>query len=188
MRALLIDPVAQSVKEVDYDGDYRSISKLIDNGGSPFDVRPLHGRQSEVIYFDDEFLLKAENGTPLDYFYLNGLPDPIGGKALIMGNTVAGNSKASKILIEELVANLRYKKLTLKGWTPVSQKKVVHPSLGELTQIIGPRPIFEEIGVASKDGRDIVDLVEDDEAYRTSTEATRQLHDFIGKFMRHDNG
>ena len=53
MRAILINPEDKTVTEVDYDGDYKSIYKLI--GCSTFDVVRT-STSNDGIYIDDEGL------------------------------------------------------------------------------------------------------------------------------------
>ena len=53
MRAILIDPAKQTITEVDYDGDYQSIYKLIDC--QTFAV-PFVLENEDALYADDEGL------------------------------------------------------------------------------------------------------------------------------------
>jgi len=151
MKAILIDPTERSIKLVEYDGNYRSIYKLIENGGSPFDVVRLEeDGQEESLFFDDEFLFKAEDGNPHDYFVLAGpdwnFPNPLGGKGLILGVDEEGASVATKLTVEKVQANVVFMSLLLKGWTPGQTKETDHPILGPKTPTyIGPTPQFERV-------------------------------------------
>ncbi len=145
LRALLIDPDAKTVTRVEYDGNYRSISRLIENGSRPFDALDLG--EGESIFFDDEFLLN-DDGEPRAYFTLVGpvftFATPIGGKGLVLGVNGEGESVGTLIDIKRLEANLRFDRRRIVGWTPGSSEKVTdHPVLGECCIIKGPAPIFE---------------------------------------------
>lgn len=75
MKAYLIDPDNFSIKPVDYDGDWRSISTLLDC--HTFDVMTTPEGMS--IYVDDEGLY-----TEHSFFRWRGCP-PIRGKGLVLG-------------------------------------------------------------------------------------------------------
>lgn len=176
MRAVLIDPTARTVTEVEHDGDYKDIYRLIE--ADPFDVRPF-GVRSEAIYFDDEGLLRTP-GKPRDFFILPILTDPISGKALIVGTDEGGNSVDSKVSVKGIEASIEWKTMTVVGWTPVKSERVKHPLLGEITQIIGARPIFDD-GTPIKPKRDISKLVNDDQFYAEQNAAHQQVADFLFK-------
>jgi hypothetical protein len=141
MRAILIDPESQTITTLEYAGSYQDIYKLI--GANTFDVRPIMG-PGESIFFDDEFLLKMkEGGDAKAFFILPGL-DPIAGKGLILGVNGGGESISTKVTVDWVKANIKFETLQLTGWTPGSRKEVEHPVYGKLTQIVGPRPIFDK--------------------------------------------
>lgn len=183
MRGILIDPVMHSVRYVDYDGNYKDIYRLLEIE-SPFDVRPISGTENESIFFDDEFLLKAdEGGRPGAYFYMNGIPDPIGGRGLILGCTEEGESVETKLTVEDVRQNVRWKALTLKGFTPPRTEEKEHPVMGKTTVIIGPRPIFEEEDVLPE--QPIEDVVRNQSKYASKKEAMSQVQEYIrGVFKR----
>jgi hypothetical protein len=175
LRAILIDPETRAISEVEYEGVYTDIYNLIKNDGSPFDVRPL--ADGEVLYFDDEFLLKVKEGEKKTYTFINGLPDPIGGRCLIVGTDGGGNDISSKITIDEVELNSRFRDLTLEGWTPGYSKEVEHPVHGMMTHIVGPRPIFKECDVQAE--RTIEQVQKDDKVYAAKRAAMKQLADFF---------
>ena len=94
MRAILIDPAKQTVTEVDYDGDYQSIYKLTDC--TTFTV-PFVLENEDALYVDDEGLWGAT-----DFFRIEGYPDPLAGRGLILGTDEDGKSVAAKSDIEDL--------------------------------------------------------------------------------------
>ncbi len=95
MKAYLIDPAAKAVTEVDYDGDYKSIYKLI--GADLFDTVRIN-RENDVIFVDDEGLLK-----PQAHFWRYGhLGHDLCGKGLVLGTDDDGDSISPKIALERV--------------------------------------------------------------------------------------
>jgi len=97
MRAILIDPFTRTIKEVDYNGDYRQIYTFI--GADCFD---LVSHRVGDIYVDDEGLMKEETA----FFHIQDYPQPLAGKALILGVEVddkVTNNTVPVSLISQLV-------------------------------------------------------------------------------------
>jgi hypothetical protein len=176
LKAILIDPATRSITEVEYKGVYTDIYALIKNDGSPFDVRPLRGTDS-VVYFDDEFLLKVKEGETKPYMFINGVPDPLGGRALVVG-TKDGNDVDTELNVEDIEDNVRFQDLTFLGWEPGYTKEVEHPTYGKVSQIVGPRPKFRECDVSGT-RRDVNDIKEDNKVYDARKAAMKQLADFF---------
>jgi hypothetical protein len=84
MRTILIDPEAQTVTELDFEGNYLDIQKTI--GCRCFTVVGIDGPDQEGIFVDDEGLLHGEGFV----FKFNG--HPLVGKGLIMGCDNEGES------------------------------------------------------------------------------------------------
>lgn len=146
LRAILIDPTFRSITEAEYGGDYRAISKLLGIGSGSFDVRDIGGTKGEALYFDDEFLLKLDDGQPGDFFTLNGIASPIGGRGLILGVNGGGNSVSTKLTVGGVAANVKFKKLRIKEWTPgYTDENYEHPTFGKIARIVGDQPVFEEV-------------------------------------------
>jgi hypothetical protein len=177
LKAILIDPATRSITEVEYQGVYTDIYALIKNDGSPFDVRSLRGTNS-VVYFDDEFLLKVKKGDTKPYVFINGVPDPLGGRALIVGTDGGGNDIDTELTVEDFEDNVRFQDLTFLGWEPGYQKEVDHPTYGKVSQIVGPRPRFRECDVSGT-RRDVEDIKEDNKHYDARKAAMKQLADFF---------
>ena len=55
MNAYFINPFSQNITTVDYDGDYKSISRMIDASRGCFDVVRLY-RNQDAAFVDDEGL------------------------------------------------------------------------------------------------------------------------------------
>lgn len=145
MKAILIDSENHLIREVEYEGDYRDIKRLL-NIDSPVDARSIEGAGAgETLWFDDEGLLKVEDGEFHDYFVLNGVAAPIHGRGLILGANQDGESTSTSLSSVAVSANIEFKRLRIKGWTePVSDDNYEHPVYGKMTRIIGSQPIFEE--------------------------------------------
>ena len=94
---LLIDPFEKTITPVYYDGDFHSIYNLIDC--SCFDVVRC-GKYD--LFVDDEGLFKDDQS----FFLVFDYPQPLAGKALVVGCDEEGNTIEPSITIEELEARL----------------------------------------------------------------------------------
>ena len=93
MKAILINPFDQTIKETEYTGDYREIYHLIDC--RTFDiVNIIH---TEDMYIDDEGLLK-ENQR---YFTFTN-EGTYAGKALLLGHNDEGETTACGFTLQEV--------------------------------------------------------------------------------------
>lgn len=173
MRAILLDPNHRSITEVDHDGDFRDIQRLID--AQPFDVRPLHGSPGNVIYFDDEFLLHDDARDPQVYMDIVGLPDCIGGKALILGTNGAGESISTTLTVEKVENMVSYRIMKLVGWTPMQSE-----TIGGVNVIRGPRPIFDSDPTPGVK-RDPATILKDQEEYSKAGSTRDQIMEFFKK-------
>ena len=84
MKAILIDPFAETVEVVDYSGNWEDIGGLLEC--RYFDVVRID--DSETLYVDDEGLY-AENQR---FFRWDGYHSPLAGRALILGTDEEGES------------------------------------------------------------------------------------------------
>lgn len=102
MRAILIDPEARTIVEVDHDNSsYKNISKTIE--ASCFDVVSL--ARGDTIYVDDEGLLRPNHyfrWVPADHLVI------LAGKALILGSDNEGDSVDAKISLQEVKDSVRF--------------------------------------------------------------------------------
>ncbi len=94
---LLIDPFEKTITPVYYDGDFHSIYNLIDC--SCFDVVRC-GKYD--LFVDDEGLFKDDQR----FFLVFDYPQPLAGKALVVGCDEEGNTIEPGITIAELEARL----------------------------------------------------------------------------------
>lgn len=87
MRAILIDPFAETVTEVDDDfADDKMITKHIQCGQSPFTAMRLG--TDVVLYLDNEGLLKPNQ----KFFLLDTYPQPLAGRGIVLGCDAAGET------------------------------------------------------------------------------------------------
>ena len=101
MQAFLIDPFACAVTAVEYDGDYRSIYRLID--AELFDAVSVDGRGT-TLFVDDEGLARDWQR----FFIHAGYPQPLAGKALVLGTNRAGGSVAPGVTLEQVAAAVQW--------------------------------------------------------------------------------
>tara|TARA_R110002020_G_scaffold225080_3_gene435095 strand:- start:292 stop:759 length:468 start_codon:yes stop_codon:yes gene_type:complete len=80
MRAILIDAENQEIREVDYNGDWKTIAEWIGGGTRTFTTIELNP-YGDTAYVDDEGLY---NGADYGFIY-DGYPTSIVGNALILG-------------------------------------------------------------------------------------------------------
>ncbi len=103
MQAYFINPFSQNVTTVDYDGNYESIGRMIDASRGYFDVVRLDQNQ-DAAFVDDEGLY-VENQR---FWIHRNYPQPLAGKALILGCNDEGDSTEPKTSFEELVGDIRF--------------------------------------------------------------------------------
>ena len=105
MKAILINPKLQTIKEINYSGDYKDIYKLTEC--STFDcVRPFH-LNADVIYLDDEGLLKDSNYC--FRFRCDIGHNPIlAGNSLILGTDEKGDTQDVESSIEMIKERVEF--------------------------------------------------------------------------------
>jgi len=115
MRAVLIDPFASTITEVDYDGDYKSIYGLISGPNhygdeiavDTFDVVGGWGPKGrDDLYVDDNGLFQSGQV----FFTLDGYHQPLAGRALVLSHDDEGESIASDL-------DLDWARARVKFWT-----------------------------------------------------------------------
>lgn len=99
MRAILIDPVARSFTEVDYNGDWKTISKHL--GCELFDI--VFTELGDV-YVDDEGLFVPDQ----KFFMIEGC-QPLAGRGLVFGRVDdEGDTTPATVSIEELEQKVKF--------------------------------------------------------------------------------
>lgn len=94
----MVDPTSRTILEVDV-GDYRHIRELID---CDCVTAARFNDAGDVAYVDDEGLLKG----PTDFFLIEGYPQPLAGKGVIVGTNEDGDDVEPSINLEWLLENV----------------------------------------------------------------------------------
>ena len=105
MKALFIDPTDETIRFISYDGDYKSIYRIL--GCRTFEaVYPFNN--GDTLWIDEEGLLKDSN------FAFNIRADnpkfnqTIMGKALVLGTDAEGESVECKTTLEDLKSRIKF--------------------------------------------------------------------------------
>ena len=112
MKALFIDPTDQTIRTISYDGDYKSIYRMLDC--RTFEcVYPFNNE--DTLFIDEEGLLKESN------FAFNIRADnpqfsqTIMGKALVLGTDAEGESVECQTTLEDLKSRIDFQgKVSIK--------------------------------------------------------------------------
>lgn len=94
MRTLIIDPVAQTISEHEYSGDWRTIAPLIDC--THYDL--VQAKDGIDVFVDDEGLFKSGQM----FFAIDG-STPLAGKGFVASVDEEGETIATDISIEDLL-------------------------------------------------------------------------------------
>jgi hypothetical protein len=135
MRAILINPFAKTVSEVEYNGHYKHIYELIDC--ETFTVVRLS--RTEVLFIDDEGLIVDK---PQRFFSYAGYPQPLAGIGLILGEDEEGETVATKLTVDQVRDKVTFPAVEVAGWTSV-ETSTEESWLGKVEVIRGAQPIFE---------------------------------------------
>jgi len=100
MRTILIDPVTQTVTELEFTGNYKKIQETI--GCRCFTVVNIDGPDQEAIFIDDEGLLKESGHV----FKFNDYP--LVGKGLIMGCDKEGDSTGTTLSLSSITNQIEW--------------------------------------------------------------------------------
>lgn len=151
MRAILIDPFAKQVTEVDYKGPYTNIYKFLTPpppypAVDTFTVIQVDGVNS--IYVDDEGLLKQYEGEDKElhnmdvFFEWKGYEQPLAGKGLILGVDEEGETIVTTLTVEHVKSMVTFRHDIELDRLESFEGMVDHPMMGRVP-IIGNRPIFK---------------------------------------------
>ena len=99
--AILIDPFTCSVTEVEWNGDFHHIYKLIDC--DTYDLARIN-REGDGIFVDDEGLFKEQQA----FFHHADYPSQLAGKGLILGCDDQGESVAPHTTLEEVRSKVSF--------------------------------------------------------------------------------
>lgn len=137
MRAILIDPEARTITEVESSGHGdgpTGIHALIGTEGSPFDVRMLS--PDESLYLDDEGLLKLEEGESHRFTEIDG--QTFAGKLLVIGVDPEGDSAPTRLTVEQVRRVVGFSKRRYNGIGPITEREANHPVFGKTIHISQP--------------------------------------------------
>jgi hypothetical protein len=140
MRAILIDPKAKTITEVEYTGDYKNINEHIE--AELFTVVGIdhyENEDRESLFVDDEGLYKEDQ-----YFFLwNGYDQPLAGKGLILGYNAEGESIATSLGLDYVTSMVKFIDVELSHFEDVSGTT---NWLGKEVPMVGHRTIFKPKG------------------------------------------
>jgi hypothetical protein len=143
MKCLVIDAINHTIREDDYNGNYKDIYRL---GGFDLMTTIALDDNGETLFIDDEGLLKEDLN---DYFILHGpdfsYPQPLPGNGVILGTDKEGESIATTLTVETLRRNVLFAKLRCAGFTPPSEQEIDHPIFGKTVVLNTGTPIFEPV-------------------------------------------
>lgn len=141
MKAILIDPFTQTVKRVEFEGDYTAIYEWI--RAPCFSVVKLH--REAALYVDDEGLFRGKDQR---YFEVLDSGEKIGGRGLVLGVDKEGGDKDVPEDIAEVLVRpgvVTWPDVEFVDMGPTMVSKVYHPIFGEMDQI-KTSPVFRKRG------------------------------------------
>ena len=99
MRGILIDPFEMTCTEVQYEGDYNEVYKLIK--ADLFDIIGLEFDDS--LFVDDEGLHKQN-----EFFEFEGYPQQIAGRAVVLGTSLDGDTVSAVHTLEQIKKRVKF--------------------------------------------------------------------------------
>lgn len=148
MRAILIDTYNREVREADFDGDYRSIYKLLSTPEHEVGTFEAVGiNEHERVFIDEEGLLKADDDPEIIKFFVwKGYPQPLAGNGLILGEDETGESVATQLSLDYVREHVSFPNIEMAGWAypKDAPAEVDHPVFGKTAVVFGPAPVFAE--------------------------------------------
>ncbi|MDP2101178.1 MAG: DUF3846 domain-containing protein [Methylotenera sp.] len=108
MKAFLIDPYNQTITEVKYDGNYKTIQKII--GCAIFDIARFNDNTGDGIYIDDEGMFCCSKDRRFFVVYpATGAPTILAGRGLALGCDLAtGESQSLTCSFDELANRIAF--------------------------------------------------------------------------------
>lgn len=107
MRAILVDPIAKTVTEVDCSGHIHDVDGVPGiytlTDVNILTVVMLTHRNLETMYLDDEGLLKENH-----FFLFGEYPQPLAGKGLILGTDDSGDCAPSALSVEYVKSRVAF--------------------------------------------------------------------------------
>lgn len=115
MRAILIDPVAETVTEVDHSGDYKEIYHFLSDEMHGLEVDTFDAvriNDSDTIFIDDDGLLK----DPRYFFKWQGYEQPLAGRGLILASDQEGETIGTELSLDYVKRHVSFGKLKVLGF------------------------------------------------------------------------
>ena len=101
MQAILINPFDKTIEEVDYSGDWRDISSLLE---CDIFTTAYFADTPDSVYVDDEGLYVEDQAL----FTIGDYPQPLAGRGLILGCNDEGDSVDCETTLEEAKAMVKF--------------------------------------------------------------------------------
>jgi len=141
MKAILINPISRTIKEIEHSGNFRQIYELLsdeENGVKVDLFTVVQLDDVNCIYVDDEGLLK----DPRYFFNYRGYSQPLAGRGLVLGvDSHSGESIATTLSVEHVSDRVRFSEHSVEGF--IQEEGVMdHPVLGRQTPFFKTGPIF----------------------------------------------
>jgi hypothetical protein len=122
MRALLIDPEKRTITEIEFEGDYRKIQKVIGCRSFTSGSRPLNGSLEagfDTLYVSDDYL--EDRDDPRFWFQVDADREPpssypLAGAGLVLGVDKAGKTCAARISVTELASRITFTRRKFRGF------------------------------------------------------------------------
>lgn len=158
MRAILIDPIAHTITEVEHNGDFRHIYTLLSdppNGLEVDDFNIVDIGNDNTLYVDGEGLLK----NPRYFFTFQGYHQPLAGRGLVLACDEEGETIPTTLTIAEIKAKVTFGELSVQGFKQ-DEGVADHPILGPNTHFIRSTPIFGPPEPSEEENRRAADKID----------------------------
>lgn len=138
MRAILIDPATRTIEEVEHDGDWQQIGRLISYRGEQetFTIVELDG--NAVLYLDDNGLCKDELST----FHWGLYAPVLAGKGLILDTNVDGDTVGTTYPLELVRNQVTWSNKLTTGEVGPPQATRIIPGFGFV--IVGGQGVLKD--------------------------------------------
>lgn len=101
MQAILINPFDKTIEEIEYSGDWKDISSLLE---CDIFTTAYFDDTDDSVYVDDEGLYVEDQA----FFTIGNYPQPLAGRGLILGCNDEGDSVDCKTTLEEAKAMVEF--------------------------------------------------------------------------------
>ena len=101
MQAILINPFDKTIEEIEYSGDWKDISSLLE---CDIFTTAYFDDTDDSVYVDDEGLYVEDQA----FFTIGSYPHPLAGRGLILGCNDEGDSVDCKTTLEEAKAMVEF--------------------------------------------------------------------------------